>query len=110
MENYMAKLAHYFSVYVTWIAIPCLALIGILFHIKQKTKESLIFASGIVIIALGSIIQVLSPFHKMTLDEAEKVLSSSGPPLSWYIGSITISIGLIVAMIGFALVTWRIKK
>ena len=66
----MADFAHYFSVYVTWITVPCLAIIGILFHKKQNTKESLIFASGIVIIAIGAIFQIFSPFGKMTLDEA----------------------------------------
>lgn len=106
----MAEFAHFFSFYVSWIALPCLAIIGILFYRKQKTKESLTFASGIVLTALGSLIQVFSPFGKISIDEAGKVLSSSGPPLSWYTGSIVTSIGLIITVVGFALVTWKIRK
>ena len=106
----MAGFAHFFSVYVSWIAIPCLAIIGILFHRKRKTKESLIFASGIVLTACGSLIQIFFPFGKITMDEARGILSSSGAPLGWYTGSIITSIGLIITVLGFALVTWKIRK
>lgn len=106
----MAKLAHLFSVYVICVTVPCLAIIGIIFCKKQNTKESLIFTSGIVLIMIGSLIQFFSPFGKITTDEAGKILSSSGPPLSWYTGSIITSIGLIVTTVGFAIVTWKIKK
>ncbi len=106
----MANFTHFFSVYVAWVAIPCLAIISVIFCIKQSTKESLIFASGIVLIALGLLIQIFSPFGRITMDEAGKVLSSSAPPLSWYAGSIITSIGLIVTVVGFALVTWKIRK
>jgi uncharacterized membrane protein len=106
----MSSFAHFFSFYVTWVAVPCLAIIGIIFWIKQRTKESLVFASGIVLIAFGSLIQIFSPFARMTVDEAGKILSSSGPPLSWYTGSIIVSIGLIVTVVGFALVTWKTKR
>jgi uncharacterized membrane protein len=106
----MSNFAHFLSVYVAWVAVPSLAITGIVFWTKQRTKESLVFASGIVLIALGSLIQVFSPFAKMTMDEAGKILSSSGPPLSWYTGSIVVSIGLIVTIVGFASVTWKIKR
>lgn len=106
----MANFAHFFSLYVAWVSIPCLAMISIIFCIKQSTKESLIFASGIVLIAIGSLIQIFSPFGRVTMDEAGKVLSSSGPPLSWYAGSIITSIGLIVTLVGFAIVTWKIRR
>lgn len=106
----MNNLAHFFSIYTFWIALPCLAVIAILFHRKQKTKESLIFTLGIVLIAFGSLIQAFTPFGKITMDEAGKILSSSGPPFSWYTGSIITSVGLIITMVGFALVTWKIKK
>lgn len=106
----MSNLSHYFSFYVTWTAIPCLAIIGIIFWLKQSTKESLIFASGIVLIALGLLIQIFSPIRNLTIDEAGKILSSSGPPLSWYTGSIITSVGLIVTVVGFALVTWKTKR
>jgi len=106
----MTKLAHLFSVYASWIAVPCLAIIGILFHKKQKTKESLIFASGIMLIAVGLLIQIFFPFGKITMDEAGKILSSSGPPLCWHTGNVIFSIGLIITVIGFALVTLKMKN
>ena len=106
----MADFAHFFSVYTTWAAIPCLAIIGIVFSIKQNTKESLIFATGIVLVAIGSLMQLLSPFQRMTMDQVGKILSSNGPPLSWYSGSIITSLGLIITVVGFALVTWKTKK
>lgn len=106
----MANFAHFFSFYVAWVSIPCLAIIGIIFCIKQSTRESLIFASGIVLIAVGSLIQIFSPFGRIKMDEAGKILSSSGPPLNWYAGSIITSIGLIVTVIGFAIVTWKIRR
>ncbi len=105
----MSDFAHFLSLYVTWFSIPCLAVIGIIFFRKQKTKESFVFSSGIVLIATGSIIQVFSPFGKMTFDEAGKALSSSGPPVSWYTGSLITSLGLVVTVIGFALVAWKIN-
>jgi hypothetical protein len=104
----MAIFAYFFSFYVVWVSIPCLAIISIIFFMKQRTKESLVFTSGIVLIALGTLIQIFSPFGKLAMDEAGKILSSSGPPLSWYTGSIITSIGLIVTVVGLALVTWKI--
>ncbi len=105
----MADLVHYVCVYVTWAAIPCLAIIGTVFSMKRRTKESQILSSGIVLIAVGSLFQVFSPFGKMKIDAAGKILSSSGSPLSWYTGSIISTLGLIVTVVGFALVTWRTK-
>jgi len=93
----MAIFVHFFSVYVTWAAIPCLAIISVIFSIKQRTKESMILSSGIILVAVGVLFQVFSPF-------------ASEPPLRWYTGSIISSIGLIVTVVGFALVTWRTKK
>jgi hypothetical protein len=88
----LAGFAHFFSVYVSWIAIPCLAI------------------SGYSVRITNSLIQIFFPFGKITMDEAGKILSSSGAPLGWYIGSIITSIGLIITVLGFALITWKIRK
>jgi hypothetical protein len=101
----MERFVCYLSIITSWIAIPCLAISGICFYIRQKDIESLILASGIALLAIGELTQLFSPFSKMTIDAMGKMLSSSGPPLSWYTGSIIISIGLIVTAVGFALVT-----
>ncbi len=106
----MANFAHLFSFYAAWISIPCLAIISIIFYLKQGTKENLVFASGIVLVAVGSLIQTFSPFGRIKMDEAGNILSSSWPPLTWYIGSIITSVGLIVTVVGFAAVTWKMKR
>lgn len=106
----MSHFAHFFSVYVMWGSFPCLAIIGIFFWTKQRTLESLVLATGFVIVVLGSLIQTFFPFAKISMDEAGKILSSSGAPLIWYTGSIMISIGLIITVVGFALVTWKMKR
>jgi len=93
----MAIFVHFFSAYVTWAAIPCLAITSVIFSIKQNTKESMILSSGLILVTVGSLFQFFFPF-------------ASEPPLSWCIGSIISSIGLIVTVVGFALVTWRTKK
>jgi hypothetical protein len=101
----MAEFAHFFSVFTSLVAIPCLSIIGIIFYLRQKTTGNLILASGLVLIAIGALTSFFSPFRRMTFDAAGKLLSSSGPPLSWYTGSILTSIGLIATTVGFALVT-----
>ncbi len=106
----MAEFAHNFSVITSWTAIPCLAIIGIFFYKREKTTASLILASGVTLMAIGELTQLFSPFRKATIDTMGKILSSSGPPLSWYTGSIIFSIGLIVTTIGFALVASKAGK
>lgn len=69
----MSHFAHFFFVYVMWGSIPCLAIIGIFFWIKQRTIESLVFALGLVITALGMLIEFLSPIAKISMDEAGKI-------------------------------------
>lgn len=106
----MANFTHFLSIYVTWSTLPCLAIIGVIFFAKQRTTESFVFASGLVLLTLGAVIQLFFPFGRMTLDEAGNVMSSSGPPLIWYAGSIVVSVGLVVTVIGFAVVTWKVKR
>ncbi|MHA2218179.1 MAG: hypothetical protein ACXACY_19760 [Candidatus Hodarchaeales archaeon] len=106
----MVNFAHLYSVIISWLVIPCLAIIGIFFYKKQKSRNSLIFATGIVVMAFGQLMILFSPFQKMTFDEVGNMLSSSGPPLSWYGGSILFSTGLIITTVGFALITFQDKN
>jgi uncharacterized membrane protein len=106
----MTELAHWFSLIVGWITLPCLAIISIFFYKKHKNQGRLSLTIGIITITLGHLIQLFSPFSRMTLDEAGNILSSSGPQLSWYAGSIITSIGLLITVIGFGLITFKNKN
>ncbi len=102
----MANVAHFFTIYTGWIVIPLFAIVGVIYHFRTRTKGSLIFALGLLCIALGQFIQIFSPFQKMTFDEFSNVLASTGPPVTWYLGSIVFSSGLIVTAIGFVIITF----
>ncbi|HNW91873.1 MAG TPA: hypothetical protein PKM88_03070 [bacterium] len=106
----MVDIAHFISVIVMWLAMPFLTVIGIVFCSKQKTLGSKVLASGLALMTIGSLLSLFSPLGTCSVDEMGRTLSSSGPSLSWYVGSIVTSIGLIAAVFGFALVTWKIER
>ncbi len=59
----MSSFAHFLSLYISGLSIPCLAIIGILFHVKQRSKESFVFASGLILLAIGGISSNLFTFR-----------------------------------------------
>lgn len=93
--------------YVHLILVICAPIIGIIFWIKQRTKESLLFALGILLLPLGELIMIFTNLWVMLMDNPEKMHEL---PLTWYIGHEVSSIGIIVTVVGFALVTWKMKK
>jgi hypothetical protein len=106
----MSSFVDWFSVVIGWIGLPCLAMLSILFYKKQKFQGSLILAVGIITMTLGQLIKLLTPFGEMPLDEAGNILSSSGSPFNWYTGIFIFSLGLLTAVIGFALITFKNEK
>ena len=100
----------YYMHNVKYIAIICAAIIGIIFWKKQKTKESIVLTSGILIVALGALIQLFT-IIKQTFNYFEYGTSSGSEILFVYdVGSVISSIGLVATVAGFALVTWKIKR
>ena len=82
-------------------------ILSFIFYLKNKCYQRLLFFIGLLMIGIGTLIQTNTPLKKITINEAGKILSSSNTPLIWYIGSVTVSIGLIVSVIGFALIVFR---
>jgi hypothetical protein len=99
----MNDFIYYYSYNMNMILALCASIIGIIFWKKQRTKESMVFVLGILIAALGPLIKIISVLRQ-TL--SKEILS----PELWHIGSVITSIGLIVTVVGFALVTWKIKR
>ena len=94
---------YYFFYNMNMISAFCALIIGIIFWKKQRTKESLVAVLGILLIALGYIIQIFTVLRHFLPKE---ILS----PELWHIGNVTTSIGLIVTVVGFGLFTWKIKR
>jgi hypothetical protein len=96
--------------HVDLISVICASIIGIIFWRKQKTKESIVFVLGILLVAFGELIRFFT-ILKQTLKYVEYNTPSSSTVLfTWHIGAVISSIGLIVTVVGFALVTWKIKR
>ena len=106
----MSSLAHWFSVIIGCIALPCLAILSILFYKKQKNQGSLTLTMGVITMTLGQLIQLFSPLGKMTLNVAGNILSSSSTPLSWYAGSVIFLLGLLITVVGFGLIIFQNKN
>jgi len=103
----MIALIKMFFWYSNIIAISCLAVISIIYYLKHKNKGSLLLCIGVLITTLGVLLQQLIPFASISLNEAGEIMSSSGPPLFWYTGSVLTSVGLIIIVIGFSLVAFK---
>ncbi|MDO9079914.1 MAG: hypothetical protein Q7U44_03870, partial [Desulfuromonadales bacterium] len=102
----MSSLAHWYSLCSALIAIPLIGIVSIVFHFKNKIASTLILAIGLNLVVLGGLIQIFTGAGEATLDEMGNFLSSSGPPISLYLGSIISSTGLLVTVVGFALVAF----
>lgn len=105
----MESIAHWYSVYSAWIAVPLIAVIAIYFHFKNKTTPTLVLAIGFSLVAIGAILQIFVGAGSASFDEIGNMLSSSGPPMSWYLGSIITSTGLLITLVGFSLVAFKLK-
>ena len=93
--------------YVNLILFFCAPIIiGIIFWKKQRTKEIFIFAFGILLMWLrGLIITVLSLMNTFMHNRYHEL------SLTWLeIGSVVYSIGLIITLVGCALITWKMKR
>jgi len=99
----MSDLIYYYSYNMNMISAFCALIIGIIFWKKQRTKESLVFALGILLVALGYLIKIFSVLRQAL---SKEIFS----PELWQIGGVITSIGLIVTVVGFALVTWKMKR
>ena len=98
------------SLLIHWISVPAMAIIGILFHRQRRTKGSLILATGVTAILIGTIIDLIFPQTFETMEEATQVLETAGPPLIWFVDDVINSVGIILTTLGFGLVVIEGKK
>ena len=94
--------------YIKLIAVIATPIIGIIFWKKQRTWESVVFMLGILLITLGELIRIftnlaITLIHVINNTEMEL-------PFIYYLGFVIESIGIIVAVFGFALVTRKMKR
>ena len=103
----MAEIAHWFNFIVSLVSAPCLALTGVFFYRKKRSYPRLMMACGLIFIFLAMIVQYYSPRASITYEQFKNIISSEGPRLSWYYGSLLNSFGLIVTVVGFAIETFK---
>jgi len=72
----VASFAHFLSLYIGGFAILSLAIISIIFCRRAATKGSYTLASGVLLIAIGSLVQILSSFASAAFDEAGKLATA----------------------------------
>ena len=69
--------------------------------------RKLILWYGLSAMAIGTLVQMVSPTIDVTLDEQGKVLSQIEPPARLYVAAIIVAAGMIATVLGFALVIRR---
>lgn len=106
----MIELISWFSLVVYWVTMPSIVIIAILFHRQQKTKGTLILAFGLGTILISVIIDIIFPQTFNTIEEAEHIITTSGPPLQWLIDDVVRSVGAILTLLGFGLIVIENKK
>ena len=105
----MESIAHWYSFYSAWIAVPLIGIVAIYFYIKNKTTPTLVLAIGGCLVTLGHLSQTFTSAGSATFDEIGNVLTSSGPSISWYLGSVISSTGILITLVGFGLVAFKLK-
>ena len=106
----MTDFVRIFSFYAPLIVLPILGIISVIFYRKQKTKGKLLFSIGMILMNVGSFVQLFIPYAAVYLNEAGEIESFNGVPLSWHLGCFLFSLGIIVAVIGFSLITFKETK
>jgi hypothetical protein len=92
----------------TFIALPALAIIGIVYYRKYRSKGGTFFAIGAISTAIGSMFNKLVPI-KFFLNESTHTLSPVGSLLT-SLALIVHILGLILLVIGLGIITFQNKK
>jgi len=86
------------------IVLPALAVIGIAYYRKNRTRGSVYFAVGAIATAIGSMFNQLFPL-RLFLDEGTYALSPLGKSLTTF-ALIVHLIGFITMVIGWGIITF----
>ena len=103
----MVNFAHWLSIFSKWLGIAVFFILSLIFFLKNKCLSRMLFFCGVLMIAIGTLIQICSPVAKITFDEFGKVLSTTSIQISWYEGSVITSFGIILAIAGFAWIVFK---
>ncbi len=104
MENF----SYSFLSYTKLLSVLFASIIGIKLWIKQRTNESLLLTCGILIMALGELKIFVICLRQVFMNDTKEMLEFAD---RWFpLANVVSSIGIIVTVIGFALITWKMKR
>ena len=92
----------------TFIALPALAIIGVAYYRKYRSKGGTFFAIGAVFTAIGSMFNKLVPIN-FFLNESTHTLSTIGSFLT-FLALIFHICGFIILVIGLGIITFQNKN
>lgn len=92
----------------TFIALPALAIIGITYYRKYKSKGGLLFAIGSIATAIGSMFNKVIPF-KFFIDESTHTLTQLGSLLTSSALIVHI-LGFMIMVLGLGIITFQNKE
>ena len=106
----MSEIAHWFSFLGGVTAIPIFATAGVVLHYRLRQGSTMVLAAGLVLTAIGEFVQLFSPFENISYEESQNFITAHGTfPAIWYLGSVIVSIGFLVACAGFLWLSFTAK-
>lgn len=103
MQNFISYYSHYGLI----LAVFCLAFVAVFYYRRHKNSNALLLCTGLVILMIGTYLQKFIPYVNVIMNDDGQVLSQTGPPYFWYIGSFMVTTGYILSTIGFAGITFK---
>jgi hypothetical protein len=93
---------------LTFIALPALAIIGIAYYRKYRSKGGTFFAIGAISVAIGTIFMKLVPI-KFFVNDSTRILSPVGGLLA-FLALIIHLLGFLFLVIGLGIITFQKKQ
>ncbi|MFA4830513.1 MAG: hypothetical protein WC855_00015 [Thermodesulfovibrionales bacterium] len=92
----------------TFVALPALAIVGIAYYRKYKSKGGVLFAIGSLATAIGSMFNKVIPF-KFFIDESTHGFTQLGSLLTSSALIVHI-VGFMILVLGLGMITFQNKK
>src|SRR5215831_16925949 len=106
----LSSVAHAFSFLGGLVALPLLAVAGVILHRRLRLRPTLTLAVGLVAATVGEFLQVFSPFARWSFQELQGGLVMGEFPPIWYLGGVLTSIGLLITCVGFCWFAFTASK
>jgi len=97
-------MAMYIWAAVTFVALPSFLVGAVVLAIRRRTVATRLLAVALGVACVGQLLQMAVPFRHSTtsIGNAEGVVMVNAEfPAAWYVGSLLISVGIVVAIISF---------